>query len=96
MLSQLWKCRKTSKNKGKKTFLKKIQKSVDNYHNLSYTVQAVASETKTNKRHTGYGVLAQLGEHLPYKQRVTGSSPVGPIVTNVLCRCGSIGRAADL
>ena len=26
-----------------------------------------------------YGVLAQLGEHLPYKQRVTGSSPVGPI-----------------
>ena len=37
------------------------------------------------------GVLAQLGEHLPYKQRVTGSSPVGPI-----CRCGSIGRAADL
>ena len=42
------------------------------------------------------GVLAQLGEHLPYKQRVTGSSPVGPIVTKVLCRCGSIGRAADL
>ena len=27
----------------------------------------------------GYGILAQLGEHLPYKQRVTGSSPVGPI-----------------
>ena len=28
-----------------------------------------------------YGILAQLGEHLPYKQRVTGSSPVGPIQT---------------
>ena len=27
-----------------------------------------------------YGVLAQLGEHLPYKQGVTGSSPVGPIL----------------
>ena len=27
----------------------------------------------------GNGILAQLGEHLPYKQRVTGSSPVGPI-----------------
>ena len=27
------------------------------------------------------GILAQLGEHLPYKQRVTGSSPVGPILT---------------
>ena len=46
------------------------------------------------------GVLAQLGEHLPYKQRVTGSSPVGPIflLTQFVCvsRCGSIGRAADL
>ena len=26
------------------------------------------------------GILAQLGEHLPYKQRVIGSSPIGPIV----------------
>ena len=25
------------------------------------------------------GVLAQLGEHLPYKQRVIGSSPIGHI-----------------
>ena len=32
---------------------------------------------------TKYGVLAQLGEHLPYKQRVTGSSPVGPIRADV-------------
>ena len=48
-----------------------------------------------------YGVLAQLGEHLPYKQGVTGSSPVGPIPGNdvlsvAVRRCGSIGRAADL
>ena len=44
-----------------------------------------------------FGILAQLGEHLPYKQRVTGSSPVGPIfILNCICRCGSIGRAADL
>ena len=28
------------------------------------------------------GILAQLGEHLPYKQRVTGSSPVGPIYSD--------------
>ena len=27
------------------------------------------------------GILAQLGEHLPYKQRVIGSSPIGPIST---------------
>ena len=26
------------------------------------------------------GILAQLGEHLPYKQRVIGSSPIGPIL----------------
>ena len=33
-----------------------------------------------NKKENCYsGILAQLGEHLPYKQRVTGSSPVGPI-----------------
>ena len=25
-----------------------------------------------------FGSIAQLGEHLPYKQRVTGSSPVVP------------------
>ena len=29
------------------------------------------------------GIIAQLGEHLPYKQGVTGSSPVGPIPTKV-------------
>ena len=32
-------------------------------------------------QHTRNGILAQLGEHLPYKQRVTGSSPVGPTTT---------------
>ena len=29
-----------------------------------------------------YGILAQLGEHLPYKQRVIGSSPIGPIYSD--------------
>ena len=37
------------------------------------------------------GVLAQLGEHLPYKQRVIGSSPIGPI-----CRSGGTGRRPGL
>ena len=32
------------------------------------------------------GVLAQLGEHLPYKQRVTGSSPVGPMISPTFIR----------
>ena len=39
-----------------------------------------------------YGRIAQLGEHLPYKQGVTGSSPVGPI----LCRRGGTGRRTGL
>ena len=34
--------------------------------------------TKTKVEAT-QGIIAQLGEHLPYKQGVTGSSPVGPI-----------------
>ena len=47
------------------------------------------------------GILAQLGEHLPYKQGVTGSSPVGPIwllLNNcyILCRRGGTGRRAGL
>ena len=41
-----------------------------------YTSKAGCKSDPTN------GILAQLGEHLPYKQRVTGSSPVGPIFTD--------------
>ena len=31
-----------------------------------------------------FGIIAQLGEHLPYKQGVTGSSPVGPIYYSII------------
>ena len=38
-----------------------------------------------------YGTIAQLGEHLPYKQGVTGSSPVVP--TKYLARwCSRLAR----
>ena len=37
------------------------------------------------------GILAQLGEHLPYKQRVIGSSPIGPIFTE----CARVAELAD-
>ena len=33
-----------------------------------------------------YGILAQLGEHLPYKQRVIGSSPIGPMLQKNMAR----------
>ena len=38
----------------------------------------VASSSLVSRSIFLSGSLAQLGEHLPYKQRVTGSSPVGP------------------
>ena len=56
------------------------------------------------------GILAQLGEHLPYKQRVIGSSPIGPISSENGFKCyanvtqfmtieegneSSVGRTAD-
>ena len=46
------------------------------------------------------GSIAQLGEHLPYKQRVTGSSPVvptiGPVVQLVrTLACHARGRGFE-
>ena len=54
----------------------KYKKMLDISWNAGYTKQAVAIEIHHD---CSYGVLAQLGEHLPYKQRVIGSSPIGPI-----------------
>ena len=44
------------------------------------------------------GILAQLGEHLPYKQRVIGSSPIGPISvkTDALFQKGNIWRSSSV
>ena len=42
-----------------------------------------------------YGIIAQLGEHLPYKQRVIGSSPIGPISqSNLFNTYGGIAQLA--
>jgi hypothetical protein len=41
-----------------------------------------------------YGILAQLGEHLPYKQRVIGSSPVGPIL-HIFYADAAVAELAD-
>ena len=43
-----------------------------------------------------YGVLAQLGEHLPYKQRVIGSSPIGPIEIKGGFPSGQRGQTVNL
>ena len=42
-------------------------------------MKQVEGNKKRNEQLASHGVLAQLGEHLPYKQRVIGSSPIGPI-----------------
>ena len=43
---------------------------------LWYTLYRSRAKAK-NKRN---GSIAQLGEHLPYKQRVIGSSPIVPTI----------------
>ena len=52
---------------------------------MVYTVK-VAGEWQALTLTKRFGVLAQLGEHLPYKQRVIGSSPIGPTekISNLL------------
>ena len=40
-----------------------------------------------------FGGLAQLGEHLPYKQGVSGSIPLTSILKRLV---SSVGRASDL
>ncbi len=44
------------------------------------TVRQVVGYTSTRRL---FGSIAQLGEHLPYKQGVTGSSPVVPTKTTL-------------
>ena len=43
-----------------------------------------------------YGIIAQLGEHLPYKQRVIGSSPIGPTLQHTsCCKNAAVAELAD-
>ena len=61
-----------------KKILKKYQKTVDKYIIIRYNYTCQQDS----------GRLAQLGEHLPYKQGVTGSSPVA---TTTLWPGSSVG-----
>ena len=45
---------------------------------------------KLNLRSTRNGRIAQLGEHLPYKQGVIGSSPITPTIFDLIHRTESI------
>ena len=69
-----------------------MQISVDIGLKICYLISAVRKRRPTN------GSIAQLGEHLPYKQRVIGSSPIvpttfGPVVQLVrTLACHARGR----
>ena len=51
-------------------------------------INHVAEVSNTKCEH---GSIAQLGEHLPYKQEVTGSSPVVP-TKNLALWCSRLAR----
>ena len=56
-----------------KKFPKKLKNLLTNEKSCGIIYDVV------RKTSTTYGSIAQLGEHLPYKQRVIGSSPIVPI-----------------
>ena len=60
-----------------KNFLKKSKNKVDTAGVILYN-----NPCRSPKRLFRVGSIAQLGEHLPYKQRVTGSSPVVPTINS--------------
>ena len=64
-----------------KTFEKTFKKVLTNKKHCDILIP-VARETNPSDRVNGS--IAQLGEHLPYKQRVIGSSPIVP--TTASCR----------
>ena len=55
-------------------FLKKYIKKV-----LTKSINPDIIHNVLDESTISQGIIAQLGEHLPYKQRVIGSSPIGPI-----------------
>ena len=70
-------------------FLQKFEKTVDKRATFVYYISRRRARHKKAMRRCQPGSIAQLGEHLPYKQRVTGSSPVVP--TNSIWRGSSVG-----
>ena len=56
-----------------KNFLKKLKKGIDKTELLWYNLKRRKAKDQNAMEN---GSIAQLGEHLPYKQRVIGSSPI--------------------
>ena len=64
-----------------------FEKGIDKRKRLWYNINVVAKRWQTN------GSIAQLGEHLPYKQRVIGSSP---IVSTIFYNRGKTPRCRNM
>ncbi len=60
---------KTHENNFENIFEKNLKKVLTNEKGFAIITKSSASDNKN-------GSIAQLGEHLPYKQRVIGSSPI--------------------
>ena len=58
---------------GRKKILKKIQKNSKKHLTIENGCDIISKSPQDDSTH---GSIAQLGEHLPYKQRVIGSSPI--------------------
>ncbi len=68
-----------------KKLKKKKKKDGQKQETINYKKAKWGTE-KILKTSNCYGILAQLGEHLPYKQRVIGSSPIGPMLQKNMAR----------
>ena len=53
-----------------------FKKGIDKSEVLWYYIKTDGTEANKASESEKDGSLAQLGEHLPYKQRVIGSSPI--------------------
>ena len=58
-----------------------MKKGVDKRKGAWYTItRREGNRDAVNQKAALNGSIAQLGEHLPYKQRVIGSSPIVPTI----------------
>ena len=80
--------------------MKNIEKSIDKQIGICYTIE-VTERWDRVPFEVVKGSIAQLGEHLPYKQRVIGSSPIVPTIYGLVVQlvrtlaCHARGRGFE-
>ena len=68
----------SEENGGEKRKIKNWKKALDKWGGLSYNKLRCLRDATARPTKQHDGSIAQLGEHMPYKHGVTGSSPVVP------------------